>query len=79
MNLFSILLQEGPAETTNYMILGYTVIFGVLAIYLISLYVRNRNLKREVELLEELDQAEEAKDHPISAGTTSTSSVQNAN
>ena len=78
MNLFSILLQEGPAETTNYMILGYTVIFGVLAIYLISLFVRNRNLKHEAQLLEELEQEDEAREQAVAAGTTSTSSVQNA-
>lgn len=77
MDLFSILLQEGPAETTNYMILGYTVIFSVLIIYLASLYVRRRNLKRDVELLQELDQAEEAKENPVSASPTS-SSMQNA-
>jgi hypothetical protein len=78
MDLFSILLQEGPAETTNYMILGYTVIFSVLAIYLVSLYLRRRNLKRDAELLQELDQAEEARDHSLSPGATSPSSIQNA-
>jgi cytochrome c-type biogenesis protein CcmH/NrfF len=57
MELFSfILLQEGPAETTNYMILGYSVIFIVLAIYLVSLYVRRRNLMRDEALLEEIEE-----------------------
>lgn len=53
-----ILLQEGPAETTNYMLLGYGVIFTVLAIYLISLYIRQRNLKRDEDLLEEIEKQE---------------------
>jgi hypothetical protein len=53
--LFDILLAQGPLETTNYMIAGYTVIFGVMALYLISLVVRQRNLLRDLELLEELD------------------------
>jgi CcmD family protein len=47
------LLQEAPAETTNYMIAGYTVIFGVILLYLLSLYIRQRNLKQELEILEE--------------------------
>jgi hypothetical protein len=47
------LLQQGPANTTSFMIAGYSVIFGVLAIYLISLYVRTRNLKRDLEVLDE--------------------------
>ena len=35
----------------NYMIAGYTVILTVLAIYLISLLVRWRNLKRDFQTL----------------------------
>jgi hypothetical protein len=57
MHLFH-LLQESPANTTNYMIAGYAVIFGVMLIYLISIYVRRRNLKQELELLEELQERE---------------------
>ena len=37
------------------MILGYAVFFIVSAIYLVSLTVRNRNLKRDLETLEEID------------------------
>jgi len=57
MDLF-YLLQEGPANTTNYMIAGYAVIFGVMLLYLISIYVRHRNLARDLELLEELTEHE---------------------
>ena len=39
----------------KYMIAGYTVIFIVLAVYLISLFLRWRRLKRELHSLEELD------------------------
>lgn len=52
------LLQEGPAETTNYMIAGYIVIFGVMLIYLISFYVRRRNLQQDLDLLQELEESE---------------------
>ena len=52
--LFSYLLQEGPADTTSYMIAGYTIIFGVMLIYLISLLIRQRNLNKDLEVLEEI-------------------------
>jgi hypothetical protein len=53
--LLSLLLQEGPAETTNFMIAGYAVIFGVMLIYLISLNVRRRNLRQDLEMFQELE------------------------
>ena len=52
--LFSYLLQEGPANTTSYMIAGYAIIFGVMLLYLISLLVRQRNLQKDLEVLEEI-------------------------
>jgi hypothetical protein len=56
--MLTTLLQQAPAETTRYMLAGYSVMFGVLLIYLISLIVRNRNLKRDLEILNELEQKE---------------------
>lgn len=53
--LFNFILAQGPIETTNYMIAGYAVIFGVMAIYLVSLVVRRRNLERDLEVLEDLE------------------------
>jgi hypothetical protein len=52
--LFAYLLQEGPADTTSYMIAGYAIIFGVMLLYLISLLVRQRNLQKDLEVLEEI-------------------------
>ena len=52
--LFSFFLQEGPANTTGFMIAGYAVIFGVMLIYLISLLIRQRNLQKDMEVLEEI-------------------------
>jgi len=43
-------------DTSNYMILGYVVFFTVMVVYLFSLYWRNRNLKQDIELLQELEQ-----------------------
>ena len=56
--LLTQLLQEAPAETTGYMIAGYAVIFGVMLIYVISLYIRRRNLLRDLEVLQELQDDE---------------------
>jgi hypothetical protein len=53
------LLQEGPAQTANYMIAGYSVIFGVMALYLVSLIVRRRNLKQDLDTLEEIEEAQQ--------------------
>lgn len=52
--LMSLFLQQGPAETTNYMIFGYVVIFGAILLYVLSLYLRQRNLKQDMELIDEL-------------------------
>ena len=55
MMLFTQLLQEAPAETTGYMIAGYAVIFGVMLLYVASLYIRKRNLLRDLGVLEEME------------------------
>lgn len=43
-------------DTSSYMVLGYVFFFVVMGIYVASLYVRNRNLKRDLETLEALDE-----------------------
>jgi hypothetical protein len=48
-------LQEATANTDGYMIAGYAVAFIVMALYVASIYVRERNLNRDLTLLEELD------------------------
>jgi hypothetical protein len=45
-------------DTTNYMILGYVVFTTVMVLYLLSLYIRNRNLKQDIELLKDLEKEE---------------------
>lgn len=57
--IFSLLLQDATANTTSYMIAGYAVIFGVMLIYLISLLIRQRNLQRDMEVLEEIQVEEQ--------------------
>ena len=50
-----LFLQQGPAETTVYMIAGYSVIFGVMFLYLVSLFVRRRRTAQDLAALEEMD------------------------
>jgi hypothetical protein len=53
------LLLEAPADTASYMIAGFAVIFGVMLLYVLSLYIRNHNLEQDMEVLSELvDQGE---------------------
>ncbi|NMC14206.1 MAG: CcmD family protein [Chloroflexi bacterium] len=47
--------QNAPANTINYMIAGFAVIYGVMLAYLISLVVRWKKLEREVEELKEIE------------------------
>ncbi len=54
MNLFS--LFYAPADTNSYYIAGYAVFFVVMAIYLTSLFIRGQNLKKEYELLVDLEE-----------------------
>jgi CcmD family protein len=42
------------AVSIKYMLAGYTVIFVVLVAYLTSLIVRWKNLKRDLQLLKEM-------------------------
>lgn len=53
--------MEGPANTVNYFVAGYGVIFVVLAFYLGSLIVRWRNLKQDEAMLAELEKKEAKK------------------
>ena len=56
--ILSLLLQDATANTTSYMIAGFAIIFGVILIYLISLLVRQRNLQRDLEVLQDIQEDE---------------------
>lgn len=47
--------MDAPADTLTYMIAGYSVIFSIMAIYLVSLIVRWKNLRKDEELLKDLE------------------------
>jgi hypothetical protein len=46
--------MNGPAQTLNYMIAGYTVIFGIMTAYIVSLLLRWRRARRELADLQDL-------------------------
>ena len=51
---------DGPAQTFNYMLLGYAVILGCVAILVISLVARYRALRRELQMLQDLEKRGES-------------------
>lgn len=59
MNRFFVLLQEAPAETTGYMLLGFGVILGVMALYIATLVNRRNNLKRDLQVLDQVERRQE--------------------
>jgi len=48
--------QNLPPDTTPYMVLGYAVIYGGMLIYWISLAVRRRQLQKDLEILQSLEE-----------------------
>jgi hypothetical protein len=52
-----MLFQEATTNTNGYMIAGYAVAFIVMALYVASLFIRTRNLNRDLTTLEELNKS----------------------
>jgi hypothetical protein len=50
-----MLFQPPPADTFDFMVLGFSVILGSMALFLISMAVRFRNLRRDLEVLEDME------------------------
>lgn len=51
-------LQSSTPDTSGYMIAGYAIAFIVMGIHVASLYIRTRNLNRDMETLEEMDKSD---------------------
>lgn len=47
--------MESIPDTSGYMIAGYIISFLTMGIYVLSIYIRNKNLQRDLEMLESLD------------------------
>lgn len=50
-----MLFQQGPADTLNYMILGFAVILGTMALFIGSLMIRFQNLRKDQAVLDEIE------------------------
>lgn len=61
---WSSFLQQSPAETTGYMVLGLSVILGTMALYIASLVNRRRNLGRDLQVLDQVEGRQAADDPP---------------
>lgn len=46
--------MEITPDTSSYMIAGFAVTFITMGLYIASLYIRNRNLKQDIETLESM-------------------------
>lgn len=47
-------------DTSGYMIAGYAITFITMGLYVLSVYIRNRNLNQDLETLKSLE-AEQTK------------------
>ena len=47
---------QAPADTTDFMILGFAVIFGTMGLYALSFISRFRNLRKDYALMQEIEQ-----------------------
>lgn len=47
--------METFPDTSGYMIAGYIIAFATMGIYILSIYLRNKNLQRDLETLESLE------------------------
>lgn len=53
-----MVILDAPADTLNYMILGYGVILGGMAIFVVSLAIRFRNARRDIENYQAIEAGE---------------------
>ena len=51
--------QNGTPDTSSYMIAGYIISFVVMGLYLASIWLRSRNLKQDMAMLEEMEKADQ--------------------
>ncbi len=51
-----MLFQETTPDTSGYMIAGFALTFLILAVYVASIYVRNRNLQQDMDMLAEIEE-----------------------
>ncbi len=52
--------QETPAETFDFMVYGFAVILGSIALFIASLARRFNNLRRDLQVLDEAENPSES-------------------
>jgi hypothetical protein len=52
-------LLDAPADTLSYMILGFGVILGCIALYIASLAFRFRRLHREINMYKAIEMGDD--------------------
>jgi len=67
--------QETIPDTSGYMIAGYAIAFIVMGLYVLSFYLRSRNLKQDLAMLEEMDKSVVETDVNLSKPTKQVKSV----
>ena len=66
LSFLSIWLQSqvgDPMQFNNYLVLGYVVMWLIGTAYVISLAVRQRNLQKDIDLLQKLLREDEETDN----------------
>jgi hypothetical protein len=53
-------ILDTPPDTSAYMIAGYTIFFILIILYLISLFIRTRNLNQDLTILESIKEQSQA-------------------
>ena len=61
-------ILDTPPDTSAYMIAGYTIFFILMILYLISLFIRTRNLNQDLSILESMkEQSQTAASRPAAS------------
>jgi hypothetical protein len=61
-------IQDTPPDTSAYMIAGYAFFFVLMIIYLVSLYLRSRNLNEDLTVLESMKEQSPVMEGKVQAG-----------
>jgi hypothetical protein len=54
-----MLFEAVAPDTFSFMVLGYAVILGTMAAYMLSLVLRSRRINMELRMLEDLEVSEQ--------------------
>jgi hypothetical protein len=54
-----MILQETPADTFNFMLYGFGVILGLMAVFVVSMRIRYRGLARDFDMLRSIEDERE--------------------